>query len=382
MLKTRAQRLRPLPLAFTLAMACLLALFCPAAYAIGEGPDTTPVEPTELQLRVESSADVYNQAAARVDDLQRRIDENSARIAEVEAALPEQRQRAEAAMVAMYKMQGGGNTFAEVLVNSDNLDDFLKSYDLLSVVAQGNVDEMAKLKDMQSELHAVQAQLEAEKAEADEAMAQAEAALAEAQAARQAVIAERAAQVTEEEVQAAREQVVEAAVEQAAQEAADQGLSEEEAFAQVEEARVTAQEAAAETVDATTVASGGVDWNMSKDDFVDEWSTRIDNYLEGSPLEGQGSTFATAAWDNGVDPRWSPAISTIESTKGEYTFADYNAWGWGSSSWDSWEEAINDHVEGLAEGYGSTITYESAEKYCPPEADFWYDSTLEQMNQI
>ncbi len=31
---------------------------------------------------------------------------------------------------------------------------------------------------------------------------------------------------------------------------------------------------------------------------------RIDSYLAGSPLSGQGATFAAAAWDYGVDPRF------------------------------------------------------------------------------
>ena len=99
-------------------------------------------------------------------------------------------------------------------------------------------------------------------------------------------------------------------------------------------------------------------------------------------MAGQGSNFAAAAWDYGVDPRWSPAIANTESTKGQYTFADHNAWGWGSSSWDNWEDAINDHVKGLADGYGSTITQEGAERYCPPNADEWYDNTLGEMNRI
>ena len=113
-----------------------------------------------------------------------------------------------------------------------------------------------------------------------------------------------------------------------------------------------------------------------------EWAGRIDAYLAGSPLAGQGATFASAAWDSGVDPRWSPAISCIESSKGEACFLPHNAWGWGSVSWDSWEEAIYDHVQGLARGYGYTVTREGAAKYCPPNADFWYSRCVEEMNKI
>ena len=129
-------------------------------------------------------------------------------------------------------------------------------------------------------------------------------------------------------------------------------------------------------------STGGVDWNVDREAFISTWSARIDAYLAGSPLAGQGRTFAEAAWEYGVDPRFSPAISMIESTQGRYCFLPHNAWGWGSSSWGSWEEAIWDHVEGLAIGYGGQLTYAGAKKYCPPNADHWYTSVLANMEKI
>ena len=126
-----------------------------------------------------------------------------------------------------------------------------------------------------------------------------------------------------------------------------------------------------------------VDWNVSKVDFVSEWSQRIDNYLAGSPLAGYGATFAEAAWENGVDPRFSPAISNTESTKGLNCFRSHNAWGWmGNTSWGSWDESINAHVQGLAKGYGYTISLANANKYCPPTYEDWYAKTLAQMELI
>ena len=125
-----------------------------------------------------------------------------------------------------------------------------------------------------------------------------------------------------------------------------------------------------------------VDWSVGEDEFVSTWTARIDAYLAGSPLAGQGRTFAEAAWNNGVDPRWSPAISNTESSKGAHCFAPYNAWGWGDSSWSSWEEAINAHVAGLAANYGYSITYAFAVQYCPPNADHWFNATLSQMKLI
>ena len=125
-----------------------------------------------------------------------------------------------------------------------------------------------------------------------------------------------------------------------------------------------------------------VDWSVGKTAFVEEWGARIDAYLSGSPLAGYGSVFAEAAWEHGVDPRWSPAISNTESSKGSVCFLPHNAWGWGDTGWDNWETAIRTHVAGLASGYGYCITPEAAEKYCPPNHSFWYATTHAQMATI
>ena len=151
-----------------------------------------------------------------------------------------------------------------------------------------------------------------------------------------------------------------------------------------------AKQGVADDAQATGDASGqrseyglpAVDWSVGKEAFVSEWSTRIDAYLKGSPLSGYGRVFAEAAWDNGVDPRWSPAISNTESSKGAVCFMPCNAWGWGSNGWSDWETAIRAHVAGLAEGYGYCITPEAAEKYCPPNHSFWYANTHAQMAMI
>ena len=116
--------------------------------------------------------------------------------------------------------------------------------------------------------------------------------------------------------------------------------------------------------------------------YYEEAIARIDAYLAGSTLSGYGRVFAQAALAYGVDPRWSPAISNTESTKGANCFLPHNAWGWGSTGWSSWEEAINAHVAGLAKGYGYTISYSNAQKYCPPNYDNWFRDTLREMSKI
>lgn len=125
-----------------------------------------------------------------------------------------------------------------------------------------------------------------------------------------------------------------------------------------------------------------VDFSCGKEAFLAEWTQRLDDYLAGSPLAGFGATFAQAAWENGIDPRWSAAISNTESTKGANCFRPYNAWGWMAESWSSWEEAINAHARGLAQGYGFTISVANAKKYCPPTYMDWYAKTLDEMAKI
>ncbi len=150
--------------------------------------------------------------------------------------------------------------------------------------------------------------------------------------------------------------------------------AEQEAIAQAQQAQQLKSSAA--------VGIGDVDFSVGHDAFMEEWTARIDDYLAGSPLAGYGADFAQAAWDNGVDPRWSPAISCTESTKGAHCYAAYNAWGWTGYLGSSWPNAIHAHVAGLARGYGHTITYANAAKYCPPNTDHWYRTTLGEMAKI
>ena len=116
--------------------------------------------------------------------------------------------------------------------------------------------------------------------------------------------------------------------------------------------------------------------------YIDEWAARIDDYLAGSPLEGQGVTFATASWKYGVDARWSPAIATVESGKGANCYYSHNAGGWGMYSWDSWEEAIDAHVKGLSEYYGPTNSLRAAYKYNATDPENWYYLVQGEMDSI
>ena len=210
-------------------------------------------------------------------------------------------------------------------------------------------------------------------------------------------IADNEARIAEiEETLPAQQERSSAAQEEAARQAeeAAKAAEAEAAKAQAEEADKQEQADSVSAPAAAEAAGGsstgtveapsddGADWASERDVFVAQWAGRIDAYLAGSPMAGTGKVFAEAAWDYGVDPRWSPAISNTESSKGLYCSGSCNAWGWGGCSWGSWEEAIRDHVAGLARGYGYTISVEAAKKYCPPNWEHWYNATLAQMNMI
>lgn len=158
----------------------------------------------------------------------------------------------------------------------------------------------------------------------------------------------------------------------------------EKSEARVAEKRCIAQ---AQEAQAVSAANGGVgvydvDFSVGRDAFISEWAGRINAYLAGSALAGYGEDFATAAWNYGVDPRWSPAISNTESGKGTHCFAPHNAWGWTGGAWGDWSSAIDAHVAGLAKGYGYTISYHNASVYCPPNTAHWYSNTLSEMMKI
>jgi hypothetical protein len=347
---------------FGVCLAAALAVFAltrpvvaqDAASVAGEA-DTSTSDLSQLQQTIESTAAAYNAACDQYNQLTVRMCELEAQIAQVQEQLPAQREKAAAAIRALYLMQQDTPGLIGLLLSSDTFNEFISTMTYLDAVQNASVAEANKLVELEDTLAADKRELEAARIQASEAMTTASAALSQATAARDAVVAEARAQAAAEEEAAA------AAV-----------------------AAAAAQEAAAnQQVDTpASPTTEGVDIASERDAFVAQWAPRIDAYLAGSPMAGTGTTFAQAAWDYGVDPRWSPAIAHIESSKGAHCFKPYNAWGWGNASWGSWDEAIRAHVAGLARGYGSTISVAAAKKYCPSNWEHWYSATLAQMERI
>lgn len=101
------------------------------------------------------------------------------------------------------------------------------------------------------------------------------------------------------------------------------------------------------------------------------------------PMAGTGEYYAAAAWDNGVDPRWAPAISYVESSKGAVCSARTTPGVTVVTALASWEEGINRVVSALGGSlYGGYLTREAAATYCPSNPGHWYNSCAEQMAQI
>lgn len=367
-----------------LSLALIAALCIAPCTAQAEDIDTNPT-PDELQLEIERTAAELEAAEAHVAEVEASLEENSVKLEELQVQIPLQQKKSDAAARELYKAQQQSYGILDILLGSETLPDFLSNIEYVNHVASTNVQEINRLKEMKDELETTKTELDAARLSAVQSRDEAEAALVAAQEARA-----EAQRKAEEEARRQAEQAAAAAAAQAKADAERASTETAQSDGEGSEAEAveppSSEEIAEETREASDAAaaatSDGADWSTDKATFVAEWAGRIDAYLSGSPLAGQGTTFASAAWDYGVDPRWSPAISCIESSKGEACFLPCNAWGWGSESWGSWEEAINDHVQGLARGYGYTVSYDAAAKYCPPNADFWYERCVEEMAKI
>lgn len=320
----------------------------------------------DLQAKVEQTNTDYEAANKRVDELQTQIAENESRIAEIQNQLPAQRLKAADSIRAMYRMQQGSMGIIDLILSTDNFNDLIAVIQYLEIIQNKNSDAINTLVSLSKEISDTQASLNAQMAEAEAQKKAAEDAMNEAIASREAL------QKEQEQKAAAEAAAAEAALKEASQEASS---TENNTF-------TNASGNTTEVTVPSTPSAPNVDWSNDKTNFVSSWGARINAYLSGSPLAGHGETFAEAAWTYGVDPRFSPAISAVESTKGAYCFLPYNAWGWGSSSWSSWDEAIWDHTAGLASGYGGSLSVSGAAKYNPANPNGWYSSVLAQMERI
>ena len=285
----------------------------------------------ELSAEAERTADAYDAAVAERDRIASEITGLEEQISIKEGELGDLQRKADASAVALYKMGQDRDVLIEMLLESDSLQKMIYAWDSYDEILNHYNENIQVNSDARRSLADDKLKLEADKAAADVAVEEAGAAMEAAREARQ-------------------------------------------------EAQEAAQARATSEADAALAAE--INWNMSKDEFVNHWGDRIDSYLSGSPLEGYGKNFAEAAYTYGVDPRWSPAISYIESGKAVACFLPHNAWGYLGHSWDSWEEAIDAHVKYLSSSlYGGYLSSSGAATYCPPGPS-WHDKCYNEMKKI
>lgn len=280
-----------------------------AAYAASQA---TQDQLSAAQQKIEAATSAYNDARTKLDDLQKQIDSNEASIEEIEAKLPEQQAKASSAMRDLYKYQKGTNPIVSFLVNAQSLGEFITTCKYTNQITSSSVDEIEELNNMQTELEQNKAELQQAKSQLEAEQKNAEDALTQAQQLRSE------AQAKAEQENAAELAKLEADKAAAAEKLSGEGVSGSNSSSQATNTNTTID---------TTVNNANTG-SSDYDSFINEWTSRIDNYLAGSPMAGQGYNFAVAAWNTGVDPRWSPAIACIESTKGAYCANSYNAWGW------------------------------------------------------
>lgn len=301
-----------------------------AAVAAGMALATAPVPAyakTEGEVSQELSAaqSDLDAATADVDRLNKEIADSKQRIAAITKALPDRKDAAADTMKSLYKEMSIHNLQLDIVLNSDNIEEIMDQLNALDSIQKTSFGQITGL-NMEMAQHA-----------SDNVK-------------------------REEELQ-----TVQGTVEKKTEE-------------------VASLERTLERIKNAPPAIEGcepIDWSMSDEEIVAEWAPRIDAYLEGYPLKGQGETFVRAGIKYGVDPRFSVAISNTESTRAKNCFAPYNAWGFMGHSWDNWHDAIYDHTEYLSSSlYKGKLNAQTAQTYCPPTWQSWLSNTLSAAQSI
>ena len=104
-----------------------------------------------------------------------------------------------------------------------------------------------------------------------------------------------------------------------------------------------------------------------------------------APLSEYAEKFVEVANKYNLDYRLLPAIATVESSGGKNNFRKYNAWGWGSKGFTSFEEGIEVVGRGLKNNYidkGRDTVEEIAPIYCPPNYKNWAKGVNQFMLEI
>lgn len=279
----------------------------------------------EISAQLADAQGTLDQAEADVKQLETDIKESEDRITQITKQLPERRESAADTMKALYKEMSTHNLHLDIILNSDNVEQVM--------------EQLTALEDVQSTSFGQINSLTNE-------------------------VAQNASDNVErkEQLEVAKQTVEE--------------QTENVASIKTRLKRVKNAPPAIEGCEP-------IDWSASDEEIVAKWAPRIDAYLKGHGLEGQGETFVRAGIKYGVDPRFSAAISNTESTRGDFCFASHNAWGWMGQSFSNWKEAIYAHSKYLTcNYYHARLDAQTAQTYCPPTWDSWLANTLSAAQSI
>ncbi len=324
------------------AALCLAGLLYCAESAFADDADT----------KVAESARAYNEAISNQEKIANDIASLNSQIKEIENELPKQQAVCNESLCAMYKNSSDSMSIISALLKAKSITDVAALVDAYNWIYEYNESEVKKTVELRDKLEKSKSDLEDRKKEADEA-------------------ATTAANNLEAAKQARKQ----------AQEKAAAAQKKEEAAAKKSSTKSSSSKSSKKVKKAAS--ADNVNWNSDKKAFVKKWASRINAYLEGSPTAGTGTYYAQYAWDYGVDPRWAPAISFVESSKGAVCFRSYNAWGYGSSGFSSWKEGIEKVCSALGGSlYGGYLTEAAAKTYCPPSWKSWYKKCATEMAKI
>lgn len=378
------------------------------------GAESEPYEILKGDTDLEKLTDELVEAREGLAEADARVAELQVEIDEAEAVLPAQQARSDAGIKQRYIMQSNPLIIVESLLASNSFGDFLRQTEYWEAASQANLRELNRLLELKEKLENSRAELDRVREEAESRVSEVETALREiqderdakqrkavAEARRQATagISERPATDSSETSGGSNDSKSNSSSSASSKKknkksessSASSNASESSGSTSASSSSNTSAQAGIATTTDTESLMDGADWYMDRDAFIEEWSARIDAYLEGTPMAGLGEAFAEASWKHCVDPRWSPAISFTESSNGRVCIRPHNAWGWGAADsdpynlaaeWSSWEQAIDAHVRGLSKGYGYTISLSNARTYCPPNWQLWYNRTLGEMQKI
>lgn len=146
-------------------VAALIAgtLTCLPVGALAETPSLE-----DLQNKAIEAGQKYQMAQDEVDGITKQIEENQSHIDEIEAKLPEQRERAAVAMRTQYRFQESSPNLIGLILDSNSVNEFIEQVTYLDTIANSQADEIARLNSMEGELTSTKATLEGQKRQAEQ----------------------------------------------------------------------------------------------------------------------------------------------------------------------------------------------------------------------